>query len=76
MKCKFVVKLEENPSCNRFLVKNAEERNSTPAFAFRLIQFKHEIAYFNSKEEAISACEEALQHEGTQGLPIFLEAII
>lgn len=75
MKIKFVVKLEEHNSGNRFLTKDVEVYNRTVAFAFRHFQFKHEIAYFDTKEEAITACEEAFKHEGTQGLPVILEVI-
>lgn len=77
MKTKFVVKLEEHSSSNRFLTKGVEgwNGNNIP-YGFRYFQFKHEIAYFDSKEEAVAACEEAFKYEGTQGLPVIEEAII
>ena len=43
---------------------------------FKYFQFKHEIAYFDTREEAITACKEAFKYEGTQGLPVILEAIV
>ena len=76
MKTKFIVKLEEHSSSNRFLTKNVEGFNKTIPYGFRYFQFKHEVAYFDTKEEAIKACEEAFKYEGTQGLPVLLEAIV
>ena len=68
MKTKFAVKLEEYNSSNRFLTKDVESFNRTVPYGFRYFQFKH--------EEAITACEEAFKYEGTQGLPVILEAIV
>lgn len=76
METKFVVKLEEHNSSNRFLTKDVESFNRTVPYGFRYFQFKHEIAYFDTREEAITACEEAFKYEGTQGLPVILEAIV
>lgn len=76
MKIKFVVKLEERNSSNRFLVRNTESYNRIIPFAFRYFQFKEQIAYFDSKEEAIAAYKEAFECEGAQGLPVILEAIV
>lgn len=76
MKIKFVVKLEECNSSNRFLVKNAEGYNGIIPFAFRCFQFKEQIVYFDSKEEAIAAYKKAFECEEVQGLPVILEAIV
>ncbi|MCM0326914.1 hypothetical protein [Bacteroides fragilis] len=76
MKTIFVVKLEEYNSSSRFLLRNIDGFNSTIPYGFRYFQFKHEIAYFDTREEAITACEEAFKYEGTQGLPVILEAIV
>lgn len=76
METKFIVKLEEHSSSNRFLIKNVDSFNRTVPYAFRYFQFKHEIAHFDTKEEAIFACEEAFKYESTQGLPVILEAIV
>lgn len=76
MKTIFVVKLEEYNSSSRFLLRNIDGFNGTIPYGFRYFQFKHEIAYFDTREEAITACEEAFKYEGTQGLPVILEAIV
>lgn len=76
MKTKFVVKLEEHNSSNRFLTRDVESFNRTIPYGFRCFQFKQELAYFETKEEAIAACEEAFKYEGNEGVPVILEAIV
>lgn len=77
MKTKFVVKLEEHSSCNRFLTKDIKGWNGSKIpFGFKPFQFKHELAYFDTKAEAITAYKESLKYEGSQGLPAILEVIV
>ena len=76
MKTKFIVKLDNLDSGERFLAKNHDNGYKIVPFGFKFAKFKHEIAYFDTNLEAIEAYEEALKHEGHQGLPIIMEVII
>ena len=77
MEIKCIVKAA---STNRpfFLVRDVDIFNGKIVpFAFRNCeQQEWNIAKFDTKEEAIAACEEARKHDGAIYTPIILEALV
>ena len=77
MKIKYIVKAA---STNRpfFLVRDVDIFNGNiVTFAFRNCeQQEWNIAKFDTKEEAIAACEEARKYDGAIYTPIILEALV
>lgn len=76
MKIKYIIK---SASSNRpfFLVRDAEIFGNVVPFAFRdCEQQEWNIAKFDTKEEAIAACEEARKYDGADYTPIILEALV
>lgn len=76
MEIKYIIK---SASSNRpfFLVRDVEVFGNVVPFAFRdCEQQEWKIAKFDTKEEAIAACEEARKYDGADYTPIILEALV
>ena len=75
MVIKYIVKSETSP--HLFLVANAESGNRIVPYAFKPChQIIYEAAYFDSKEDALAACEEAAKYNGISHLvPVILETV-
>lgn len=76
MKIKYIIK---SASSNRpfFLVRDVEVFGNVVPFAFRdCEQQEWKIAKFDTKEEAIAACEEARKYDGADYTPIILEELV
>ncbi len=76
MEIKYIVK---SASSNRpfFLVRDVDVYGKIVPFAFRNCeQQEWNIAKFDTKEEAIAACEEARKYDGAIYTPIILEALV
>lgn len=76
MEIKYIVK---SASSNRpfFLVRDVEIFGNVVPFAFRDCgQQEWNIAKFDTKKEAIAACEEARKYDGADYTPIILEALV
>lgn len=75
MKTKYIVKAASIPRC-LFISRDVEMDNGQIApFAFRdCTQQDWEIAKFDTKDEAIAACEEARQYGGCY-TPVILETL-
>lgn len=76
MKTKYIVKAA---SRNRslFLVRNVEIYGNIVPFAFRDCEMQNwQIAKFDTKEEAIAACEEAKEYDGNDYTPVILETLV
>lgn len=77
MKIKYIIK-SASTSRPFFLVRDVDIFNGKIVpFAFRNCeQQEWNIAKFDTKEEAISACEEARKYDGAIYTPIILEALV
>lgn len=73
MEIKYIVKSEKSP--HLYLVANVELGFRSVPYAFKPCpQIIYEAAEFNSKEEALAACEEAAKYHGISHLvPVILE---
>ncbi len=77
MKIKYIVKAASSTR-PLFLVRDVDIFNGQIVpFAFRNCERQEwNIAKFDTKEEAISACEEAIKYDGANYTPIILEALV
>lgn len=77
MEIKYVIKAASSAR-SLLLVKNVEIFNGQIVpFAFRdCEQQSWKIAKFDTKEEAISACEEAREYDGANYTPVILEVLV
>lgn len=75
MNIKYIVKSDKTP--HMYLVANTELGNKKVAYAFKPChQIVYEVAEFDTKEEALAACEEAAKHYNiAMYVPIILETI-
>ena len=75
MSIKYIVKSETHP--NQYLVENIMVANQIRPYGFKVCnQIIYEVAEFNSKEDAISACESISQYCNPKFyMPIILELI-
>lgn len=73
MEIKYIVKSEKTP--NLYLVADAELGNRVVPYAFKPCpQIIYEVAEFDSKEEALAACEEAAKYDNMKRyVPVILE---
>lgn len=77
MKIKYIVKAASLSRC-LFLARDVEMDNGQIApFAFKYCeQMDWQIAKFDTKDEAIAACEEAKKHDGSNYTPVILETLV
>lgn len=76
MRIKYIIKAVSSTR-SLFLVKDVEIFGNVVPFAFRdCEQHEWKIARFDTKEEAIAACEEARKYDGAIYTPIILEALV
>lgn len=69
----FFVKLEFCNTPNMVLAKNVEIYGKIIPFGFKQYSYKLEIAYFDTKEDAVRAIEESEKHNTINGIPTILE---
>lgn len=76
MEIKYIVKSELQP--NLYLFKDTDLGYHKVPYAFKPShQIIYEVAYFDSKEDALAACEEAAKYSGISHLvPVILEMIV
>lgn len=77
MKTKYIVKAASTPRC-LFLSRDVEKDNGQIApFAFKdCEQMDWQIAKFDTKDEAIAACEEVKEYDGGSYTPVILETLV
>lgn len=76
MELKYIIKTVTRTN-SLFIVRDAEILGNIVPFAFRNCeQQEWNIAKFDTKEEAIAACEEARKYDGTIYTPVILEALV
>lgn len=76
MKIKYIVKAASLHRC-LFLARDVEINGQIAPFAFRdCTQQDWEIAKFDTKDEAIAACEEAKEYDGSNYTPVILETLV
>lgn len=77
MKTKYIVKAATSTRC-LFLARDVEIYNGqTVPFGFRdSAQQDCQIAKFDTKDEAIAACEEAKEYDGSNYTPVILETLV
>ncbi|WP_302302181.1 hypothetical protein [Paraprevotella xylaniphila] len=76
MEIKYIIKATARTR-SLFLVRDVEVFGNVVPFAFRdCEQQEWKIAKFDTKEEAIAACEEARKYDGADYTPIILEALV
>lgn len=76
MKIKYIVKAASLHRC-LFLARDVEINGQTAPFGFRdCAQQDWQIAKFDTKDEAIKACEEARQYDGSNYTPVILETLV
>ncbi|MCD7900755.1 MAG: hypothetical protein LUH22_13045 [Bacteroides sp.] len=75
MKTKYIVQLENNIRAWMILMKDCGNSHKAIPYAFKIMDSSHEIAYFNTKDEAIKAYHEACKYYDYPGIPVILEAI-
>lgn len=73
MKEKYIVKSETQREL--YLVR-LDEGDSDHSYAFRPCPYGYEMEEFETKEEAISACENATKHDGGNYKPIIITTIV
>lgn len=76
MEIKYIVKSEVKQ--NLYLQANVDLGIRIAAYAFSPCrQIIHEAAYFNSKAEALAACEEAAKYTNLPNyVPVILEVVV
>lgn len=74
MRIKYIVKSENQQGL--YLVKDVPCYNKNLPYAFRHCNEKSKAAQFETKDEAISACEIARANDGADYLPTVLETIV
>lgn len=76
MEIKYIVKSEVSP--HLYLIADAELGNRKVPFAFKPCrQVVYEVTMFDSKEEALAACEEAAKYDSiVRYVPIILETVV
>lgn len=75
METKYIVAVEGTTNTRRFLVKNGNNSCREVPYKFTIANNRQEITYFDTKEEAVKACEEALKCEYQEGIILVMEAI-
>ena len=75
MEIKYIVTVEGTTNTRRFLVKNGNNGCREVPYKFTPANNRQEITYFDTKEEAVKACEEALKCEYKEGIILVMEAI-
>ena len=75
MEIKYIIKSETNQ--NLYLVADTVLGKRSVPFAFKPCrQIIYEVAEFNSKEDALAACEEAAKYDNiTRYVPVILEIV-
>lgn len=76
MEIKYIVKSEKAP--NLYLVADVELGNRKVPYAFKpCSQIIYEAIYFDSKNEALAACEEAAKYNNIAlFVPVILETVV
>ncbi|MBP1615710.1 MAG: hypothetical protein H6Q13_3158 [Bacteroidetes bacterium] len=76
MENKYIVKLEWTEGSPMILVKDAKsDGNKSIPYAFKTYDYKYSVAYFQTKEEASAAVEEAGKYYSYDGIPVILEVL-
>lgn len=73
MTIKYIVKSENQQG--HYLVNDAAVYNRIVPFAFKPCHGQVYPAMFDTKDDAVAACEEAAKYHGGDWLPVILETI-